>query len=86
MKSRVVALSALLASSITGAAWVISANGSPPANRIDVVSSDANHAGPVSAAVRAQPKVARSRRVLGAWLLAVTGTAVVLRGYRSRLL
>lgn len=76
MKLRVVVLIVALTASLVGAAWAI---GASEARSVET-KGDAS----VSASPGTPPNAARSRQVLGVWLLALTGTAVGLRAHKSR--
>jgi hypothetical protein len=86
MKARLIALGFVWAVSITGAAWAISANSSRSVNRAEVTLGEAQKDRSMSAAWDRTPEAAHPRKVLGAWLFAITGTAVVFRSRKSRTL
>ena len=84
MKIRLVALGVVLAASLVGAAWSIGASEARSVERSEVASVETKGDAAINASPGTPPNAARSRQVLGVWLLAMTGTAVGLRAHKSR--
>ncbi len=84
MKIRLVVLALILTASLVGAAWAIGASDARSAERSEVASVQTKGDASMSASPNTLPSATRSRRVLGVWLLAMTGTAIGLRAHRSR--
>ena len=82
MHKRFFALGLMLAVTIAGAAWAHRST-NRVATRVEPVEVGAGGA-KSSANERQRPKTGSPRRLLGVCLLAMTGTAVVLRARRSR--
>ncbi len=84
MKILPVALGVVLAASILGAAWALGTSDARSVKRSEMASVETKEDASMSASPGTAPNTARSRQVLGVWLLAVTGTAIGLRANKSR--
>ena len=84
MKIRLAALGLVLTASLVGAGWAIGGSDSRSGERSEVASVQTKGDASMSAASGTPPHAVGSRRVLGVWLLAMTGTAIGLRAHKSR--